>query len=254
LSSFNTFIQKYWTVLGATTIDMSPGAGPQGNCTAYILKWKAEGIQYIDMQDPEWESCLEEEQILGWTPSLGQGGPQSSQIGNAELLGKIMVGVIAGSPNTLYTGEPLSSSPTAIDRTYVGNIRTYVPQDANYSYLNGTAQITSYTTSRLMMDVLAGTLAKYGRVTSSLILKYTLGLKNWSDDLSAPIASFATNCKTGGEGTIWGYWHYNPTPTVSKPAIYMVPTSGPKRVTTNALLHIGKCYLTQLDNSLYPNG
>lgn len=254
LTNWNGFIQNYWKKLGATSIYMDPGGGPAANCTPLILKMKAENVQYFDVQDQEFANCILAEQQLGWKPPLGQGSPTSSQIGEAELLGKVLVGVIAGSPNTLYTGAPIYPSPTAADRTFVGTIKTYSPSYANYSFLNGTTQILYYSAAELLVDALKGTLAKYGRATSPLLVKYTETMKNWDNNLNPPVASFTPSCKTGGDGTIWGYWHFNPHPTAAKPSMYMIPASGNAWVNTRKFLGLGKCYLTQLVDAQFPNG
>jgi hypothetical protein len=250
---FVPFIHNYWTKLGATFQDFVPDQGPNADCTAYVLKWKSENIQYIDMQGLEEAQCILAEARIGWKPPLGEGGPLTSQIGEAELIGKPYVGIVAGSPNTLYTGAPIYSHPTAVDKTYVGNIRKYYPNLANYDNLNGTGQAFGYGIGILMVAAIKGTIAKYGTVNSKLLMQYAHSMSNFSTGLQPPVISFASNCKTGADGTIWGFWHYNPHPTVAKPELYMIPSSGPNWV-TNSWLGVSKCYLTDLANKLFPNG
>jgi hypothetical protein len=258
VSVFGPWLQwedNYWTKLGATTIYNFADQGPSANCTPLVLSMKANGVQYLDLQGPEFPACIAAEDTLGWRPPLGEGAPNTSQIGEAELLGKTLVGVIAGSPNSLYTGAPIHSSPDAQDRTYVGNIKKYAPQYANYSFLNGTTTLQFYSLGQLTTAVMNDALTKYHKVTTATMIKALDTMKNYSNgDLEPPIASFAPNCKTGGDGTIWGYWHYNPHPTAARPSMYMVPTSGPNWVTTRTFLGYGKCYLTTLSNGIYPNG
>jgi hypothetical protein len=250
---FLPFIKQYWTKLGATTIDMVPDEGPTADCSAYVLKWKSENIQYVDEQALESANCILAESRLGWTPPSGQGGPFTSEIGEAELIGKPYVGVVAGSPNTLYTGAPIYPHPTAQDRTYVGNVRKYDPAQATYNLLNGTTTLEDYALAQLLVTAMKGTIQKYGKLTSPLLVKYSHTITNYHNDLEPDILSFAANCKTGTDGTIWGFWHYNARPTAAKPTLYMVPTSGPAWV-TNSWLGLGKCYLTQLATKLFPNG
>jgi ABC-type branched-subunit amino acid transport system substrate-binding protein len=252
-AGFLGFIQNYWKKLGATFIDTVPDEGPTADCSAYILKFKSEGVQYIDEQALQNGNCILAEARLGWKPPLGQGGPVTSEIGEAELIGKPYVGVVAGSPNTLYTGAPIHSQPTAEDRTFVGNIRKYAPSYANYNYLNGTGIVQTYGIGVLLTTVMSGVLSKYGKVTPALINSYTRNLTNFDDGLQPIVPSFQPNCKTGGDATIWGFWHWNDHPTAAKPQLYMVPTSGPNWV-TNAFLGVSKCYLTQAATKLFPTG
>jgi hypothetical protein len=255
-TTWNTFVQNYWDKLGAKTVYFDAGSGtPSTDCTALVLKWKSEGVQYLDWQDNEWPSCLLAEQRLGWKPPLGEGSPSTSQPGEAELLGKVIVGVIAGSPNSLYTGAPIFSSPNALDRTYEGNIRKYAPQFANYAYLNSTAVMSYYGDAMLVSTLIGQLLTQHKPVTSATLTTATQHMKNWSlFTLDPPVAGFAPNCKTGGDGTIWGYWHFNPHPSATKPAIYMSPTSGPHWVNTRTFLGLSRCYLTQATDKLFPNG
>jgi ABC-type branched-subunit amino acid transport system substrate-binding protein len=252
-AGFAPFIKNYWTKLGATFIDVVPDQGPSADCSSYILKFKSEGIQYLDEQGLEGTSCILAESRLAWKPQYGQGGPLTSEIGEAELVGKPYIGVVAGSPNTLYTGQPIYSSPSAADRTYVGNIRKYYPTFANYNFLNGTDVIQFYGTAELMVAAMKATLTKFGKVTSPLLNQATRAMTSFDDGLEPVVASFQPSCKTGGDATIWGFWHYNPKPTASKPRLYMVPTSGPNWI-TNDWLHLGKCYLSNIATNLFPNG
>ncbi len=253
-AAFNGFIQQYWHKLGATSVDLEPDGGPTADCTALVLKWKSEGVQYIDMQGQQSPQCILAETRIGWKPPLGQGGPITSEIGEAELIGKPYIGVVAGSPNTLYTGKPIYSSPSAADRTYVGNIKHYYPTLANYDNLNGTGIILDYGAAVLLVTALKGTLEKYGKVTPALLVKYTQGITNFDDGLQPPILSFEPDCKTGSDGTIWGFWHYNPKPGTFIPSLYMVPTSGPHWITNAGWLEKDKCYLSHLADKIYPNG
>jgi hypothetical protein len=249
------FEDNYWKKLGATTVYNYADQGSSANCTPLILSMKANGVQYLDLQGPEFPQCIAAEETLNWRPPLGQGAPETSQIGEAELLGKSLTGVIAGSPNSLYTGAPIHSTPDAQDRMYVANITKYAPQFANYSFLNGTGQLQYYSLGMLTTSAIGEALHKFGVVTPQLLAKTLYAMRHYTNgDLQPPIDSFAANCKTGGDGTIWGYWHYNPHPTPALPMMYMVPTSGPKWVTTRAFLGYGPCYLTQLSNQIYPNG
>jgi hypothetical protein len=252
-AGFLPFIRQYWAKLGATTIDMVPDQGPTADCTSYLLKFKSEGIQYIDEQALENAPCILGEARSGWTPPLGQGGPITSEIGEAELIGKPYVGVVAGSPNTLYTGQPIYAHPNVADRTFVGNIRKYFPTFATYNNLNGTGTIQNYGIAQLIVTAARGTLSKYGKLTSPLLNKYMRTLTNFDDGLQPVVTSFVPSCKTGGDATIWGFWHYNPHPTAVKPTLYMVPSSGPQWI-TNDWLKLGKCYLTNIANNLFPNG
>jgi hypothetical protein len=252
-SGFLPFISHYWKKLGATFIDVVPDEGPTADCSAYVLKFKSENIQYIDEQALQNGNCIIAESRIGWKPPLGQGGPVTSEIGEAELIGKPYIGVVAGSPNTLYTGAPIYPHPSVVDRTFVGNIRKYYPSYATYNFLNGTTTIQSYGVAVLMVTAIKGTLEKYGKLTSALLNKYTRSMTNFDDGLQPIVKSFEPNCKTGGDGTIWGFWHYNPKPTATKPTLYMVPSSGPAWV-TNTWLGVPKCYLTQSADRLFPNG
>jgi hypothetical protein len=255
-STWNDFVLNYWHKLGAQTVYLDAGSGSGStDCTALVLKWKSEGVQYLDWQDNEWPSCLLAEQRLGWKPPLGQGSPSTSQPGEAELLGKAIVGVIAGSPNAQYTGAPIFDHPNTDSKTYEGDIAKYARPFANYAYLNSTGVMADYESAILVADVVKATLAKYHKVTSALMMKVTGQMRNWDGfTLDPPVASFSPTCKTGGDGTIWGYWHFNPHPTAIKPAIYMIPTSGHQWVNTRAFLGLSKCYLTQLTDKLFPNG
>jgi ABC-type branched-subunit amino acid transport system substrate-binding protein len=252
-AGFESFVQNYWKKLGATYIDMVNDEGPSADCSAYVLRWKSENIQYVDLQGFQSAQCVLAFSRANWHPIYSAGGPTTSQIAQAELIGKPFVGIVAGAPNTLYTGAPIHSSPTSVDKTYVGNIRKYFPTWANYGNLNGTGIVELYGDAELVVAALKGTLAKYGDVTPAHVNAYARKMQNFDDGLAPVILSFAPNCKTGSDGTIWGYWHYNAHPTTAKPSLYMVPTSGPKFV-TNSWLGLGKCYLTNAANKLFPNG
>jgi ABC-type branched-subunit amino acid transport system substrate-binding protein len=251
---FNALTKEYWTKLGATFIDMVPDAGPTADCTSTVLKFQAEHVQYGDYQGQETPNCILAEQRLGWKPPLGQGGQSTSEIGEAELIGKPFVGVVAGAPNTLYTGAPINSSPSVADRTYEGMIRKYFPNLANYDNLNGTIDVLDWAAAVLIVQALKGTLSTYGKVTAPLLIKYVHRMKNFDDGLTPPIKSFQPNCQTGSDGTIWGYWHWNAHPTVFRPELYMVPTSGPKWVTNFGWFTNDPCYLSHLADKYYPNG
>jgi hypothetical protein len=179
--------------------------------------------------------------------------PVTREIGTAELIGKPFIGVVAGSPNTLDNGKPIYPQPSVADRTYVGNMRTYFPQFATHDNLNGTGTISDGSVGVLMVDAMEATIAKYHDFTSSLLTKFTRTYANLNDGLQPAVTSFAPSCKTGSDATIWGFWHYNPNPTSSKPTLYMVPSSGPQWV-TNTWLGLGKCYLTQIATRLFSHG
>jgi ABC-type branched-subunit amino acid transport system substrate-binding protein len=252
-AGFQSFVTSYWKKLGATYIDLVNDGGPNADCTAYVLRWKSENVQYVDLQGFEATNCVLAMARNNWHPKYSAGGPITSQIGEAELIGQPFVGIVAGAPNTLYTGAPVHPNPSVADRTYVGNVRKYFPSFANYDNLNGTGIVELYGASELAVAALKGAFAKYGSATPAHINAYLRGLTNFDDGLNPVILSFAPNCKTGSDGTIWGYWHHNAHPTAAKPSLYMVPTSGPAFV-TNSWLGLGKCYLTNLANKLFPNG
>jgi hypothetical protein len=255
-AAWNSFIQNFWMKLGATTVYLDAGSGsPSTDCTALVLKWKSEGVQYIDEQDIQWVSCLEDEQTLGWRPPLGQGSEDTSLPGEANLLGRIIVGLVSGSPASLYTGYPIYSSPTEMDRIYEGSMKTYEPSFTNYLFLNDATTLGDYNAAVTVTTVLNLLLNEHKAVTSAHLVTAMQHLKNYSTfTLMPPVASFAPTCKTGGDGHTWGYWAYNAHPSASKPEIYMALNSGPNWVNTRKFLGLPTCYLTQTTNMLFPNG
>jgi len=253
-SSWDTYLVNGWKHDGAKTVYLVPDGGPTADCSALIVKFKSEGVQYFDMEGLEAPQCILAMQTLGWRPSMGEGGALTSQIGEAELIGKPFVGVTAGSPNTLYNGEPIFSKPSAIDLQFVQNIKKYAPTYYNYSYLDGTGNIIGYANGMLATYMLQGALQKYGSITTTNLLNYIHGVKNYQNDLQPPVSSFAVNCKTGSDGTIWGYWHYNTHPSALLPKIYMVPTSGPKWDSAQFSLGLPECTLTKQADTAFPHG
>jgi hypothetical protein len=253
-SSWDSFLVNGWKKDGAKTVYLVPDGGPTANCSPLIVKFKAEGVQYIDMEGLQGTQCILAEQTLGWKPVDGQGGALTSQIGEAELIGKPYVGVVAGSPNSLYNGAPIFKTPSTIDKTFVANIKKYAPSLYNYSYLDGTGTIIGYANGMLATYMLKGALDKYGKITTANLLNFIHGVKNYQNDLQPPVGSFAPNCKTGSDGTIWGFWHLNAKPTPLLPKIYMTPTSGPNWITGAHDLGLSPCVLTTQANAAFPHG
>jgi ABC-type branched-subunit amino acid transport system substrate-binding protein len=238
-AAWNSYITAYWHKLGVKTVLFSTDLGPTGNCNAYVLKWKAAGVDYIDVQGEMWPQCLVSEAQLGWKPALGQGGALTSQIGEANLIGAAMNGIIAGSPGLLHTGVPLyTTTPPAI-AAFVSAIKKYAPQYATDQYLDGTIQF-DYTEIEVAVDALKAAFAKYGsKFSTADLIKAAQGMTNIQTTIEPPIASFAPNCKTGADGTIWGYWHYNAATKTDT----FVPNSGSQWITDD-FFGFNRCYMT----------
>jgi ABC-type branched-subunit amino acid transport system substrate-binding protein len=252
-SSWNNFLVRQWKKDGATEVDMIPSGATTASCSATIVQIKSKNIQFFDLEGTQAVQCIDAEQTLGWKPSMGEGGSAISSIGTAELIGKSLAGVVAGSPNSLYNGEPIYAKPSASDLLYAANVKKYNPGYYNYSYLNGTSTIIGYGLAELATALVGGVLKSGKEVTPADIVSYGHGLKNWSSGLQPPVKSFATNCKSGSDGTIWGYWRVNPKPTPFKPALYLQPTSGHHWI-DGALTNVSECELTTAANAAYPHG
>lgn len=252
-STWNSFIKNYWKKDGATKVIMVPDGGPTADCSSIVTKFKAAGVQYWDMQGLESSQCILAEQRLGWKPPLGEGGALVSQLGQALLIGKPMIGIVAGSPNTLSTGAPIYSKPTPVDLTFQANIKKYAPKWDSYAYLNGTTTIIGYGLAMLSTDVLGKTLAGDHSLSASDIVKTAQGIKNYNNGLQPPVESFAPSCKTGSDGTIWGYWEANPNKAKGQPALELKPTSGPHWIDGKDV-GVSPCQLTIQANKAYPHG
>jgi ABC-type branched-subunit amino acid transport system substrate-binding protein len=253
-STWNQFQVSDWQAHGASQVYLVPDQGVSADCTATILQLKSENVQFFNMEGPQAPQCVIAMSRLNWHPSDGAGGSATSSIGQTELIGQPYTGLVSGSPMSLYNGLPIFAHPSPANKTYEGNIQKYAPQYANYSFLNGTTALISYSLAQLATYDIQGTLNKYHRLTSTLLIKYAQSVRNWTNNLEPPVLSFSPTCKTGSDGTIWGYWHYNPHPTAFRPTMYMVPTSGPKWITAIGDLKLGKCLLTQQADQAYPNG
>jgi hypothetical protein len=72
-------------------------------------------------------------------------------------------------------------------------------------------------------------------------------LKNYSDGFLPPVASFAPNCKSGADGTVWGVWGWNPKSTPHAFQTFIDPSH---QWSTDKYLGLGSCYLTKFANKL----
>jgi hypothetical protein len=246
-SAYNHYIQGYWNKLGVQKVDFVPDLGPTASCNAYVLKWKAEGVDYIDEQGQQWPQCLGAEAQLGWKPALGQGGPATSEIAVANLIGPAMNGVVAGSPGLLHTGQPLYTSQPPALVAYTNAIKKYAPQFATDQYLDGTTTQFGYVGAEIAADSLKAALNKYGtKFSTKDLITATQGLTNIQTTIEPTVVDLAPSCKAGADGTIWGYWHYN---AAAKQNVF-VPTSGRQWVTDD-FFGFGHCYMTLQANKSF---
>jgi hypothetical protein len=245
------WIKQYWHKLGVNTVYFDPDGGPSADCTALVLKMKDEHVDYFDAAGIEINSCIEAESRLNWHAADGNGGVFSASARAGAQIGAPIAGWIGGSPDTFANGTPIHPTPQLVNRIYRANIIKYVPaQYAGYSYINSPSMF-GYNAAQVMVYFLKGTLEKYGKVTPPLFLKYAHSVKNLDDGLQNPIVSFSPACKTGSDATWWGYWVKDPNPAPGQPAYYMKPFSGTSWV-TNKWLGLGKCYLTDISDKLFP--
>jgi ABC-type branched-subunit amino acid transport system substrate-binding protein len=246
-SGFNDYIASYWHKLGVKNVTFTPDVAPNGDCSANVEKWKAQNVQYIDIQGFDWPQCITAEQRLKWTPVDGQGGAFTSEESQAELVGPAVKGVVTGSPNTSSDGTPIYNKPTPTDLTYVANMKAYSPKFSDPIDINSNASIYDYTVAQLIGDVIKGVIAKYGTLNSANMIKYTSSLKNYNDGFLPTVASFSQFCKTGADGTVWGFWGWNPN---KKPHAYQVFVDPQHSWSTDNYLGLGQCGLTKLANKL----
>jgi Periplasmic binding protein len=249
-SAWQNILVKNWKQFGATNVIVVPDGNVTADCSATILKLKSENVDYFDLEGQQAAQCVLAEEKLKWTPSMGQGGAGISDYGLASEIGQPMNGLVAGSPNTLYDGEPIYPSPTTATKLYAANAKKYNPKFSDVGHLNDQTGIIAYALAKLATQLAGGVLNEKKDVTSANIVTYGQGLKNWTSGLQPPVASFAPHCKSGSDGTMWGYWEYNSS-TESK--IELVPQSGTKWITS---LYVGQtsCTLTERANMSFPNG
>jgi hypothetical protein len=171
----------------------------------------------------------------------------TSQAAQAELVGAAMNGIVAGSPALLHTGQPLYSTEPPAVKLYNQIIDKYATRFDSSEYTNGTTTVFAYANAEVTVDALRGALAKYGSgLTEAEFISYTQGMKNIETVVQPVMASFSPSCKTGADGTIWGYWHYDAATKVNT----FVPDSGSSWV-TEKYLGLSPCYLTQFANKYY---
>lgn len=245
------WIEDYWTELGAEEVIFDIGDDPTANCDALILKYKDAGVEYWDIHGINWLSCIPAQVKAGWSPPLGQGGPAVSQIGLAQIIGKPMadLGVTAGSPATLADGAPVHGEPTPAHQEYMDAMEKYAPDFTTRNQLNGTLQMIYYTAGTLIEDAINGAGTTAGTVDPASVTKWIQEVDNWDPGLADPVASFAPDCKTGNDSTIWGTWKWDD----ATQELYMepfAPAPGEPMV-TNDWLGVDKCYLTQLADEFY---
>jgi ABC-type branched-subunit amino acid transport system substrate-binding protein len=246
---FNTYIKSYWQKLGVTKVDLEPGGPPGASCSSDILKWKSLNVDYIDLQSTtETPACLQAEAQLGWKPALGQGGIGASSTRTAEQVGAPFNGLVTGAPVVNYTGAPFSTSPTPALKTYVANVKKYASgADTTPIYLNSPIDSGYYSIAQVVDQAFTGALKQSGLTTAGLV-KYIQGMTNIQTTTLAPVKSLAPTCKTGSNGTVWGFWHYDPA---TKAVTYKL-TSGKSWISTDFIG--GPCYLTQFTSKLFPKG
>jgi ABC-type branched-subunit amino acid transport system substrate-binding protein len=243
-ANYKSFIESYWKKAGATTVLFDPAGADTSDCTALVLKWRSAGVDYLDVQSStEWQSCFKAEERLGWKPVLGQGGAYTSQVGQAQLLGKPMDGVVGGAPNVFSDGSPVhTGSATVAD--YVAAMKKYAPNFATPNYLNASGPAQAFAIFDLIKTVIEKAQANPGTVTRSTFVSTLQGMKNWDSGLLSPVPSFAPDCKTGASGTVWGHWQYQATQTPPL-ALHLTST----QFETDDWLGEGPCVLSKLAQS-----
>src|SRR5690606_4408776 len=119
---------------------------PTADCSALVLKYQAAGVQFWDFHDNSWLACIPAQLNAGWHPEHGQGGPSTSEIATAELIGKPMADleVLAGAPTTLANGQPVYDETPAANTEYIEAMQKYAPEFAEERWLNDPVQVPTW--------------------------------------------------------------------------------------------------------------
>lgn len=245
------WIEDYWKELGAETVIMDPSGSPFDNCDALVLKYKDAGVEYWDMHTPNYFSCVPAQIKANWSPPMGQGGPATSSYEISALIGSALgdVEVLSGSPNSLADGRPNDLEPTPAHEEYAEAMATYAADYAATNNLNSFVPMIMYTAGTFIVDAVTGAAEDAGEISPESIIAWAHAEKDWDPGLADPVASFAPDCKTGNDSTIWGWWKWD----AASESLFMepfAPEAGEPMV-NNEWLGVSECYLTELADEFY---
>lgn len=245
------WIEEYWKALGAETVTIDIGVDPTADCSALVLKYESEGIDFWDFHDNSWLACIPAQLNAGWSPEFGQGGPSTSEVATASLIGKPMADlqVLAGAPTTLANGLPVHAETPAENLEYIAAMEKYAPEFATERWLNDPVQMPSGWMSATLITTAITEAAKSGELSPASLNEWLLQAKDVPAFGSDPIRSLAGDCKTGTDSTIWGTWQWDE----AKGELFMepfAPLEGEPLI-NNDWFDDDPCYITKLADEYY---
>jgi hypothetical protein len=186
---------------------------------------------------------------------MGQGGPYTSIAPIIDAIGKpvasIPGGVLAGSPTVELSGAPLSSSPGPLIELYRTTMTKYESKYASDADLSGGSEASAWQVASFVVDAMTGTVKSANELSPTARTKFGTSMTNWNAaGLGDPARSFAPNCKTGTDSTIWAYWTWNSSQNTLEDKV-VAPAQGATHLINNDWLGMCHCYLTQLADKYY---
>jgi hypothetical protein len=243
------WIEDYWKELGAETVTIDVGVDPTADCSALVLKYQAADIDFWQFNDNSWLACIPAQLNAGWSPELGQGGPGTSQVSTADLIGQPMADleVIAGAA-IFADGRPVHAEPQPDNIEYTETIEKYAPEFATDRQLNDSLQVAVWVTASLIADAIEGAAAS-GELSPASINKWMLETEDWPTPMADPIPSLAGDCKSGNDATLWGTYEWDET----KQELYVEPFAPAEgeALINNDWFDPDPCYLTKLADEYY---
>jgi len=245
------WIENSWKQLGAEEVLFDPFPDPTAPCDTLVLKYKDAGVEYWDMHATSFLTCIPAQLTAGWSPPMGQGGPSTSSLDLASLIGKPMadLNVIAGSPNALADGKPTDLTPTPQHIEYQEAMAKYSGDWANSHDLNDFVPQIAYTAAIWFVDGIKGGAEMTGEISGDSLLEWAHTVKDWDPFLAEPVKSMAPDCKTGNDSTIWGMWVWDDA-TEKLHMEPFAPLPGEPMVNSD-FLGYGECYLTELADKYF---
>jgi branched-chain amino acid transport system substrate-binding protein len=245
------WIEDVWKKLGAETVTIDIGVDPTSDCSALVLKNQSADVDFWDFHDNSWLACIPAELNAGWSPEFGQGGPSTSEVSTASLIGKPMADlqVLAGAPTTLANGLPVHATIPPENQEYIDAMKKYAPEYSSDRWLNDPIQLPSGWLTMTLMETMLTETAKTGELSPEALDTWMLQAKNIPAFASDPIPSLAGDCKTGTDSTIWGTWQWDD----AKSELYMVPFAplAGEKLINNDWYDDDPCYITKLADKYY---
>lgn len=247
------WIEAGFKTLGVEEVLFDPYPDPTAPCDSLVVKYKDAEVDMWIQSGNEFLSCIPAQQALGWSPPMGQGGPGSSSLQQASLIGKPMADlqVFGGSPGLRADGSPTFTTPDPVHIEYQETMAKYAPEFVETKDLNDWVPMSAYVAAMWFEDGLTAA-ALTGEISPEALLEWAHNVEDWDPKLTSPVRSMAPDCKTGNDATIWGTWVWDEA-TQSLSIDYFAPLPGEPMVQTLDFLDEDPCFLTRLADELFVN-